>query len=678
MSEEIKGVIYRQYDSQWVCTPGAAWNLPNNGCGPTSVANIVANSINPKITPVQTWNYMNSHNYICADGSYHSGVTACLKEFGVESIYASGPSASKVFELMKDRKYSILLFGGGTQGGVTWTLGGHFVAATDYKIENGKHWFFTRDSGGRKNDGWHCYEDTMSRLLAAIYVCTDLKGGASSGGSVVDTGQAIVLEKQIAKLYSSDNYTFIHIDEEENTKPKSNAITEKFKVALSGLSQPVTENSANEILQHKEKTKSSLLAVIDSMFDSIAGGVKQVTREVVSKTPGTLLSYPTLVEAPVIVLNMNGVVIGGYGNFGDRYPNYINSMTVDKTSGKINQYKINLVHQVRFGEDPNFIDKLLSRTGFTNKIQILYGDSNGSKLFRDDEALVTDVTFTENVATKSINYTITAISSIISASSITSNYPAQTDKPSNLILDLFYSLNDTSRALLSAFSGMANKTLVMSMGLIPTDDAIVRTQPMVNTSALAMLNYYVSGMYNEYTNSIYSLTYHDDTKNEFGGPYIKINSIGDTDTSTLDGRYFEVDVGYPGDNFVMDFSIDNSVYFPLVYKYNQDLPKWVYDIDNDGNVLKTQTNSLVTNNRFDRPNVIMSEWWKRVTEYPVSATLTLKGLMKPIMLGSYIRVNVLFYGNQDLASGLYAVMGQTDSISGSGYSTTLSLLRVGS
>ncbi len=47
------------------------------------------------------------------------------------------------------------------------------------------------------------------------------------------------------------------------------------------------------------------------------------------------------------------------------------------------------------------------------------------------------------------------------------------------------------------------------------------------------------------------------------------------------------------------------------------------------------------------------------------------------MLGSFIKVNVLFYGSQDLASGLYMIVGQTDSISGSGYVTTLSLLRVG-
>lgn len=674
MSASSSGVIYRQYDSAWANDPYpyGGDNMANSGCGPTSIANILANSIKPNVTPHDIGVYMNSKGYAIANcGSTWAGITETLKHFGVESTLAVSPSASKIFELMEGHKYSIILFGAGTQGGVTWTAGGHFVAATDYKVEGGKHWFFTRDSGGRKNDGWHCFEDTMSHLLSNIYVCNNLQGG---GNTTIEE-----LERAASNVVSSDNYTYINWEEEEyDTKSSSSKIAEIFKNALQALNPPYTEQSANEVLKHEEHPKSSALAVLDSILGDITNIASRALSSAKPKTQGTLLSYPTLVQAPTIVLNLNGVVIGGYGNFGDTYPNYINSMTVEKTSGKINRYRINLTYQVRFGEDPNFIDKLLSRTGFTNKIQILYGDSNGLKLFRDDEALITDVTFNESVSSKTINYTITAVSSIITASSVKGNYSSKTDKPSNLIQELFYSVSDTSRALLDALPGMSNTTLVNSSGLIPTNDEIVTTQPMIGVSPIAMLNYYVQGMYNAQSNTIYTLTYHDDTQNEFGGPYIKITEIGDTDTSALAGNYFEVDVGYPGENFVTDFSIDNSVYFPLVYNYNQNLPKWVYDIDNDGNLIKTRTNSLVTNNRFDRPNVISSNWWKRVTEYPVTASLTIKGLLKPIMIGSYIRVNVLFYGNKDLASGLYAVTGQTDSIGGNGYFTTLSLLRVGS
>lgn len=672
MGADNSGVIYRQYEGTWANEPYPRGNtMAEQGCGPTAIANILANSIKPNITPHDTGVYMNSKGYAIANcGSSWAGITETLQHFGVESTFVAKPSASKIFELMNGHKYSIILFGAGTQGGVTWTAGGHFVATTDYKVEDGKHWFFTRDSGGRKNDGWHSYEDNMSKLLANIYVCNNLQGG----NTTIEE-----LERTASSVISSDNYTYINWEEEDNdTKSSSNKIADLFKTALQTLNPPLTEQSANEVLTGTPHASSSALAVLDSVLGNITSIASHSVNITQNKTQGTLLSYPTLVQAPTIVLNLNGVVIGGYGNFGDVYPNYINSMTVDKTNGKINKYRINLTYQVRFGEDPNFIDKLLSRTGFTNKIQILYGDSNGLKMFRDDEALITDVTFNESVSSKTINYTITAVSSIISASSIKGNYASKTDKPSNLIHDLFYSVSDTSRALLSALPGMSNVTLVNSSGLIPTNDEIVTTQPMMGVSPIAMLNYYVSGMYNSNTNSIYTLSFHDDTTNEFGGPYIKITEVGDTDTSALSGNYFEIDVGYPGENFVTDFSIDNGIYFPLVYKYNQNLSRWVYDIDNDGNIFKTQTNPLISNNKFDRPNVVSIEWWKRVTEYPITASITIKGLLKPVMLGSYIRVNVLFYGNKDLASGLYAVTGQTDTISGNGYFTTLSLLRVGS
>ena len=44
---------------------------------------------------------------------------------------------------------------------------------------------------------------------------------------------------------------------------------------------------------------------------------------------------------------------------------------------------------------------------------------------------------------------------------------------------------------------------------------------------------------------------------------------------------------------------------------------------------------------------------------------------------TYIRINTMFYGQKDMASGLYVVTDQTDNLSANGYTTTLTLLRVG-
>ena len=73
----------------------------------------------------------------------------------------------------------------------------------------------------------------------------------------------------------------------------------------------------------------------------------------------------------------------------------------------------------------------------------------------------------------------------------------------------------------------------------------------------------------------------------------------------------------------------------------------------------------------------MRNWWTRATQYPIKATITFKGLLRPAVLMSYVRINVFYYGAKDLDSGLYIVLSQSDAIDMSGYKTTLKLLRVG-
>ena len=67
---------------------------------------------------------------------------------------------------------AVLLFRGGSRGGVTWTLGGHYLASTGYKTDNGLHFLYMRDPGGRRNDGWFCYETKMKGLIAAAWTCS--------------------------------------------------------------------------------------------------------------------------------------------------------------------------------------------------------------------------------------------------------------------------------------------------------------------------------------------------------------------------------------------------------------------------------------------------------------------------------------------------------------------------
>jgi hypothetical protein len=65
-----------------------------------------------------------------------------------------------------------------------------------------------------------------------------------------------------------------------------------------------------------------------------------------------------------------------------------------------------------------------------------------------------------------------------------------------------------------------------------------------------------------------------------------------------------------------------------------------------------------------------------MTEFPIKATLVIKGLIRPAILMTYLRVNTYFYGKKHVSSGLYVITKQEDRIDGGGYRTTLSLTRI--
>lgn len=166
---------FRQYDARWgkkSYPPGSGDTMAGAGCGPTSCASLIVN--NPtykKLTPAKTRSFMVKNGYaIAGQGTAWAGIDACMQNFGfrVERFYEMD---SFWDEMEKDGRVAIILFRGGTRGGVTWTTSGHFVAASSYKEKNGKHYLYTRDPGSRKNDGWHCYETEMKGLIVLLWVC---------------------------------------------------------------------------------------------------------------------------------------------------------------------------------------------------------------------------------------------------------------------------------------------------------------------------------------------------------------------------------------------------------------------------------------------------------------------------------------------------------------------------
>jgi hypothetical protein len=51
-----------------------------------------------------------------------------------------------------------------------FTSGGHYIAYVGYKTKGDRHYLYLKDSGGRDNSGWICYEKSMKGCVAKIFV----------------------------------------------------------------------------------------------------------------------------------------------------------------------------------------------------------------------------------------------------------------------------------------------------------------------------------------------------------------------------------------------------------------------------------------------------------------------------------------------------------------------------
>ena len=69
-------------------------------------------------------------------------------------------------------------------------------------------------------------------------------------------------------------------------------------------------------------------------------------------------------------------------------------------------------------------------------------------------------------------------------------------------------------------------------------------------------------------------------------------------------------------------------------------------------------------------------WWTKASEYPITLSLEIKGLLRPAILMNYVRLYIKFFSKLHIHSGIYIITKQVDRVDESGYRTTLTLVRV--
>lgn len=410
----------------------------------------------------------------------------------------------------------------------------------------------------------------------------------------------------------------------------------------------------------------------------------------------SLLGTLTRVEVPFVKVTIGKYTFGVYdkttGTYTSateayrvnsvKYPNYVKSLSIIKINGQVNQYTLVIDYPITQFNDPNFFEKVFSSVSQSRKIVFSYGDlSMPTFIYKDEEAIITEVSTSFRATSSVISYTIKAISSaaLLQAGSYT--FQARRAKPSTVIREL---LSSDYYGLKEIFYGMRDLSLVDSKGLLATDDAEVELMLKTNISVLDYLSYLVSSMTpvsdsksSLSKSGLYVLNIVDDTTGVFQGPYFTIRKLQGGISGDMLGTYY-LDMGYPSNNIVTDFSINNNETYSIYYDYTKELndQTYQYRINDQGKMEPVYAPTVSSNNSLFQTTEADRSWWTSVTSYPVSATLSMKGLIRPALLMSYIRLNMLYYGKKHISSGLYVVTQQVDTIDERGYRTTLSLVRI--
>lgn len=401
-----------------------------------------------------------------------------------------------------------------------------------------------------------------------------------------------------------------------------------------------------------------------------------------------LVSSQNHVETPFIIVRVGNYTFGHCakpdrkklsGTFNIEYPNYMDSLSIVKVNGAVNTYVLTMTYAITERDDPNMFEKVFGSISNSRKIVLSYGDWNApSFIYKEEEAVITKLTTKVNLKNSSIQYIVNCTSNALSLTAGAHSFPAKVAQPSSEIRRL---LSDKSFGLLDIFPGMKSADFA---DFIDGSDQTVQLEAKPSIGILEYISYLVSCMVwlgdasKDIKTSCYFWSVYDDVSNKYGGTYFKVVRVAANTSTTLSYNTYEVDVGYPTDSNVLDFSINNDDSWSILYNYSQkvEFPRYSYSIDNAGNIVQEDTSFVTKSKQTYATSENTRNWWSLVTQFPITATLTLKGLLRPAMLMSYVKINTYFYGHKHTSSGLYIITKQEDIINSSGYKTTLTLTRV--
>jgi cell wall-associated NlpC family hydrolase len=276
--------IFRQYDGPWAKKPYPTkrCTVSGAGCGLVACTHIAIEQERYKNwTPDTLRPYMLKYA-VAGQGTTWNGITKTLQHLGhkVKYITESTPMKDAFAELNKGGRIGIILFYGGyskrrkkwyrTPDGTVWTGNGHYMMFGNYKYDGNKHWFYMKDSGGRKHDGWYSYEKSMKGCVGQMWIVERIGGNVPKITYKPTTEYKGTLPKYVVKkgtkgadakaVQSFLNWCInakLSVDGIAGAKTES-AITQyqvTYGLTPDGIFGPSSKAKAQSIInQHKPKT----------------------------------------------------------------------------------------------------------------------------------------------------------------------------------------------------------------------------------------------------------------------------------------------------------------------------------------------------------------------------------------------------------------------------------------
>ena len=163
--------IFKQFDPRWGKKPYPyVSTVASAGCGLCSVTHcVIEQDKYMDADPRKFYKFMKNYA-VRGHGTEWIGIDEGLKHFGLKNVKRFSDMDLFFNELDKGNRVGVLLFGTNkAPDGRIFTTVGHYIAFVGYKKKDGRHWLYLKDSGGRNNDGWLCYETSIRGCLKMLW-----------------------------------------------------------------------------------------------------------------------------------------------------------------------------------------------------------------------------------------------------------------------------------------------------------------------------------------------------------------------------------------------------------------------------------------------------------------------------------------------------------------------------